>query len=113
MTQQLAQQRAQIAELREAVRVTASEPPELGVKLMMSAEDIAAIRGCDADTVRDKHRGWTKKNGFPPPIPGMLPLVWSGPQFMAWLRGDPGRIVYAGSAATSSNYLQENYGGGR
>ncbi|SEK35901.1 hypothetical protein SAMN04515666_101319 [Bosea lupini] len=113
MSQQLAQERAKIAELREAVRVTANDPPIEGVKLMMSAEDIAAIRGCDADTVRDKHRSWTKKNGFPQPIPGMLPLVWSGPKFMAWLRGEQAVTITVDAPQLGKSYLQANYGGGR
>lgn len=113
MTREHAQERAKIAELREAIRVTASDPPMEGVKLMMSAEDIAAVRGCDADTVRDKHRSWTRKNGFPPPIPGMQPLVWSGPQFMAWLHGVTNVTVVEKSAKIGMSYLQQSYGGGQ
>lgn len=113
MSQEIAEQRGKIAELREAVRVTASNPPMAGIKLMMSAEDIAAIMpSATADTVRDKHRQWTQKNGFPAPIPGMSPLVWAGPQIMAWLRGETAKVtIVNASAAIGMSELQLAYGG--
>lgn len=116
MSQDIAAERAKIAALREAVRVTASDPPMAGIRLMMSAEDVAAIMpNATADTVRDKHRQWTQKNGFPAPIPGMAPLVWSGPQIMAWLVGNPNLPLEYGAAVAGSHVavtdLARYYGG--
>ena len=116
MSQHLAQERAHLAGLRRSIQETASDPPPAGVKLMMSAEDVAAImpEGRTAETVRDKHREWTKKNGFPAPIPGMQPLVWSGLQVMDWLRGGqtPGLLdQIPGTEALRRNTLQQRYGG--
>ncbi len=117
MSQQHAEPRGLIAELRRSIAATAEDPPQAGIKLMMSAEDIAAIRGCTAAAVRDKHRQWTEKNGFPKPIPGMAPLVWSGPQFMAWLRGEQtGSPAITGTPMTATEVisrLHQKYGGGR
>lgn len=111
MSQEIAEQRGRIAELREAVRVTASNPPMAGIKLMMSAEDVAAIMpNATADTVRDKHRQWTQKNGFPAPIPGMAPLVWSGPQIMRWLDGNLPPVI-TGTLPIGPSELAAVYGG--
>lgn len=111
MSQEIAQERRRIDALREAVRVTASDPPMAGIKLMMSAEDIAAIMpSATADTVRDKHRQWTRKNGFPAPIPGMAPLVWSGPQIMRWLDGNLPSVI-TGTLPLDTSDLARLYGG--
>lgn len=113
MSQEIAQERAKIAALREAVRVTASDPPMAGIRLMMSAEDVAAIMpNATTDTVRDKHRQWTQKNGFPAPIPGMSPLVWSGPQIMAWLTNNwPPLHIVQSQLPVEETALQRLYGG--